>query len=357
MQDNNLENTGTPIMDLNNTNGNADIPLTGNPGADYQNADNQSVNYQYQNGMSAGYNENIGYNASPAEERFVPKQYKDGKNPILAIVLSFLIMLAFLAIQVVVIIPFMIKSVSTVVKDSPELMLDETEFTKALMGSLDTVGVTLLATFVSMVIAILWYRFVYCRGYKLADLKKTCKRVFTGRSILGLVLATICLFYLSNLIIVIIAVISPATIDQYNKLMESSGLTEIDWKIIFMTVVLAPINEECIMRGIIFTKLKKNMAPVVAIIISAIFFGVFHLNLVQGIYAATIGLFMAYIAYKYQSIIASIIFHAMFNGLNFLILLTPQSFQESVVLTFVIPIVTGILWFFVEGKRKIEDKV
>ncbi|MCR5204407.1 MAG: CPBP family intramembrane metalloprotease [Lachnospiraceae bacterium] len=286
---------------------------------------------------------------------YVPQQYKNGKNPVLAIILTFLIMLAFLAIQVVVILPFMVKSVSRVVVDSPELMLDEQEFTDALLGSIDYVEVSMLATFVSMVVAILWYRFVYCKGYSFADLKKSCKKIMTGRTILGLFLAAVCLYYASNFILLIVSLVSPSAIDDYNELMESAGLTIINWKIIVMTVIMAPINEECIMRGIIFTMLKKNIAPIAAILISALYFGIFHLNVVQGIYAGLLGIFMAYIAYKYKSIIASMIFHAMFNGLNFLLLLTPQGFQESVILMIAIPIITGILWFFVEGKRKIAD--
>lgn len=109
------------------------------------------------------------------------------------------------------------------------------------------------------------------------------------------------------------------------------------------------------MRGLIFTHLKKNMPVLAAILISALYFGIFHLNIVQGIYAATLGIFMAYLAYKYKSIIASMLFHAIFNGMNFVIMLFPESFQNSVVLAFVIPIVTGVLWYFVEGTKKIEE--
>ena len=98
------------------------------------------------------------------------------------------------------------------------------------------------------------------------------------------------------------------------------------------------------------------MAPVLAILVSAVYFGVFHLNVVQGIYAGVMGLFMAYVAYKYSSIIPSIIFHAMFNGFNFLLTLLPTWVQENGILLFVVPLVSGIAWYFLEGRKKLSEK-
>ena len=62
--------------------------------------------------MNETQNMNTGYGPegqmpSVQEERYIPKQYKEGgPNPVKSILLTFLIMLAFLAIQVVVMIPF-----------------------------------------------------------------------------------------------------------------------------------------------------------------------------------------------------------------------------------------------------------
>lgn len=296
---------------------------------------------------------------TPQEERYIPSRYKNGgKSPVKGILLGFLIMLAFLGIQVVVMIPIMagemISTASDMVKNSGGDISTE-EMEKALMGNVDAIGISIIATFVSMVVAIIWYRLVYCKGYKISDLKKSLKKVFTLRSFFGIVLAAISMYYLTNFLLVLIQAISPETMEEYNKLMESTGLITIDWKIIVMTVIMAPINEECIMRGMIFTTLKKNMAPIWAVLISALYFGIFHLNIVQGIYAAFLGLAMGYFAYKYETIIASMLFHAVFNGMNYILMALPESFMENTVLLFVIPVVTGVAWYFLEGKIKVRE--
>ena len=45
------------------------------------------------------------------EQRYVPKQYRDNKNPALEALVCFLIMIAFLAIQMIVMIPFIIAKI------------------------------------------------------------------------------------------------------------------------------------------------------------------------------------------------------------------------------------------------------
>ena len=49
---------------------------------------------------------------------------------------------------------------------------------------------------------------------------------------------------------------------------------------------------------IIYNCLRRSMKPVAALVISAAFFGMYHGNSVQGIYAFVIGLLLAY-AYEY----------------------------------------------------------
>ena len=302
--------------------------------------------------------ENNNENFNIQEERYIPEQYKGNqKNPVKAILLSFLIMLAFIAVQVVVMIPFMFPGVMTTLKDvkASGTMLNDDELTRAMLGNVDTIALTVIATLVSAIVAVLWYRLAFCRGYGLKELKKTCKRIFTLKSIGGIVLLAICLFYMANYITALVGFFFPSALEEYLHLIEDLNLDLSDWLVVVLTVVLAPINEECIMRGIIFRYLKNNIPVIASVLISAVYFGIFHLNLIQGVYAAVLGIFMAYLAHKYKSIIASMVFHAVFNGLNFIIALFPQSVADSVVLGIIVPVVTGVLWYFVGWKNKIEE--
>ena len=74
----------------------------------------------------------------------------------------------------------------------------------------------------------------------------------------------------------------------------------------------APVTEELIFRGAILRYLERY-GKVFAIVMSSVLFGLFHMNLVQGLFAFSIGLVMAYVAVEYSLFWA--IFLHMFNNL------------------------------------------
>lgn len=61
---------------------------------------------------------------------------------------------------------------------------------------------------------------------------------------------------------------------------------------------ISPIAEELLFRGVIYGYLRRFMDIKLAIALSALIFGVYHMNYVQGIYGFLIGCLMAY-AYEY----------------------------------------------------------
>jgi membrane protease YdiL (CAAX protease family) len=85
----------------------------------------------------------------------------------------------------------------------------------------------------------------------------------------------------------------------------------------FMVVVAAPIFEEILFRGIILDGFLKNYKPVPSILISALLFAVIHANIAQSIGALFIGIVFGWIYFKTQSIIPSILLHALVNATSF----------------------------------------
>ncbi len=75
--------------------------------------------------------------------------------------------------------------------------------------------------------------------------------------------------------------------------------------------IVAPVVEELIYRGFIMNALKKY-GKVFAIVISSILFGLMHCNLIQSIFAMTVGLILGYVAMNY-SIKWSILLHFINN--------------------------------------------
>lgn len=96
---------------------------------------------------------------------------------------------------------------------------------------------------------------------------------------------------------------------------------------IIAVVVCAPIAEEIIFRGLIYNALKKiiNLIPkvstvrtrmlsmFVSAVISSALFGVYHGNILQGLYTGILSLFMVWIYEISGSLFSSMIVHAAFN--------------------------------------------
>lgn len=80
---------------------------------------------------------------------------------------------------------------------------------------------------------------------------------------------------------------------------------------IFSVVILAPILEEYLFRGILFAELKKS--PNAKIIITALIFAIYHLNLIQGLNTLFIGLVLGYIYYYRRNIKEVILVHMVNN--------------------------------------------
>lgn len=92
--------------------------------------------------------------------------------------------------------------------------------------------------------------------------------------------------------------------------------------------ILAPLAEEVVFRGAILRKLLAMMPTGrhwVAIAISALFFGIVHFNLPQGIHAFLIGLLLGWMYYRTRSIIPGIVFHWINNTISYIMVnLMPQ---------------------------------
>ena len=77
--------------------------------------------------------------------------------------------------------------------------------------------------------------------------------------------------------------------------------------------VVSPLAEEVVFRGIIYNRLRRFFGPFFGIVVSALFFGIFHGNLVQGVYGTIMGIFMAYVYERQDSFFRPVLFHAAAN--------------------------------------------
>ncbi len=111
--------------------------------------------------------------------------------------------------------------------------------------------------------------------------------------------------------------VAPWAFEEYADLVSSSGMTDYSLAWLVGTAVLPPLVEEASFRGLGLGYLRRAGAPFwLANLAQAVMFGVFHGNLVQGVYAAALGLVLGLLVYRYGSIVAPMAVHAAFNVLG-----------------------------------------
>jgi membrane protease YdiL (CAAX protease family) len=83
--------------------------------------------------------------------------------------------------------------------------------------------------------------------------------------------------------------------------------------------IIIPLAEELVFRGLGYYKMRSLLPALPCMLISAIYFGVFHGNLVQGIYAGVLGMILAGVMEWYGTLTAPYLVHASANMMSVLV--------------------------------------
>ena len=129
----------------------------------------------------------------------------------------------------------------------------------------------------------------------------------------------------------LVSIIFPADISgTYNEI-QNSIFAASPWLVIIQTVVLAPVSEEILFRGIIFRRLEAFTDYfIVRALISSAIFGIYHMNLSQGIFAFAFGLLCCAVYYSMNSLWASIVLHAGGNLLSVIMVYTDFKYSSEI---------------------------
>ena len=230
------------------------------------------------------------------------------------IFLAIVPMVVLIAIQTMAQIPFMIMSVIKVYNEGiPIDLTDAYELgifiTQDFMENYAEYAY-LIYSVIGLIVFIIWYY----KGFVKKSPKVKLGQIFGLRSVLAVVGTVVGLVLFLNAAFVIVYQIAPKVIEDYNQLMEDAGIGVDSIAMIIYAIILGPILEELCFRGVTYGILKKaNLKPGFVIAISAVLFGIMHMNLVQGVYAAVLGLLLGFLRYKYRSVIITITTHILFN--------------------------------------------
>lgn len=159
----------------------------------------------------------------------------------------------------------------------------------------------------------LWYYFG-CRRKQL----KPPKGVVTPVNLLILAVFAVCMQYVTTYLMMGVDMVLPQVMDKYEQLVELAGLGEVTVMGIVYGVILGPIAEELVFRGVtLFYAQKFTKRFWLANVLQAAAFGVMHMNLVQGLYAFVLGLAMGFIYHSFRSLYATVWLHICFNFLAY----------------------------------------
>lgn len=98
--------------------------------------------------------------------------------------------------------------------------------------------------------------------------------------------------------------------------------------LLLVAIMLPALPEELVFRGVIQQGFEGRYAPASAIILTSLIFALFHLDPIQGLSVIAIAIFWGWVAWRSQSILPSLLAHALQNGLTTISLLIAAS-QEG----------------------------
>lgn len=221
----------------------------------------------------------------------------------------------FLGMQIVVMMPLMVSLISEALMGAS--VVDESTV-EAVLGA-DAMLLSLISNLLTLAFVLIFY---LVRRKKLSE-ALWLRRVPASTLWTGAALAPA--LYLA--VTAVLAVLPEAWLDSYNEAAaDLEGGTVIG---ALAVVLLAPIVEEFIFRGLIMTRLSRAMPGWLAVVLSAAIFGVCHGHPVWFGYAFALGLFFGFMDLKASSIWPSILGHLAFNAIGQIVSALPETEEET----------------------------
>lgn len=185
--------------------------------------------------------------------------------------------------------------------------------TAELMGRM--MEMTLVAGLVTLVI--FWLRFVV-RRKKLT--KEVGIRKIPVNGILPIALLAACFNVITSVVISYIPW-PQSWIDSYAANSSAIDGSVLSW---ITAVLMAPVLEEIVFRGLMYTRLKKGLPAIAAVIVTSLAFGIAHGTIIWAIYTFIFSLVLIWVFEKFQSLTACILLHMAYNLSGMALSLIPE---------------------------------
>lgn len=292
-------------------------------------------------------------NALPGKKRLA--EYCKGVG------IGLLYIMFFLVLQIigsfVCVIGYMIMGISKGVADPVQVITE-------LAGKVQTPEIMTNITFISILIegVVIYLVFrVKCKPDSSISKEQLIQKrrdlirsLLKSRTALLLVSATVAVYGMALLISFAVSTAFPEAEKDFESIMGSA--TGGNPVIAFLTVViLAPVAEEMAVRGIVMKSLAKYMPVTGVIIVQAVLFGIYHMNLMQAFYVLPLALLLGYTAYHFDSIIPCICIHMLNNLMPYLFSLIYNKEVGIMVPVMVLAVAAAVFfltWKFIPKQNK-----
>jgi membrane protease YdiL (CAAX protease family) len=243
---------------------------------------------------------------------------------VISFLLCFVPFVAFILIQnIVATIYYMVETAARVVTDPGSALNPGRLLTDISTDTALTMRIMVIAELVAIVAFGLFYR--YAMKERTADIRE----IFSFKGFISVVMLFVGFECVVSSLLLLAQTIMPKAMADYAEKIEDMGIGELSLVSTLVAVILAPIAEEIIYRGVTF-KLARQFTDKfwAANLFQAIIFGLAHevtqiiLVLmgqgkftvpIQGIYAFAMGLLLGYIYRKFNSLWATVLAHLSFN--------------------------------------------
>lgn len=111
--------------------------------------------------------------------------------------------------------------------------------------------------------------------------------------------------------------ILPVTSEEYGRVADIQYSVPV-WLGMILYGVIAPAAEEVVFRGMMYNRMKRCFSPAISIAVTSFMFGAFHGNVVQMIYAMTLGVLMTLTYEWLSSFWGPLLFHMSANVVIYL---------------------------------------
>jgi membrane protease YdiL (CAAX protease family) len=92
----------------------------------------------------------------------------------------------------------------------------------------------------------------------------------------------------------------------------------------FSAIIVAPVVEEIIFRGVLYPTVKKTYSPKVALWGVSLFFAMWHQNLTVVLPLTVLAIILTFLYETTRNLVAPIVAHSLFNAANFVLLLVQR---------------------------------